>query len=145
VLTEAGFHQLDTYTERLRQEGLNLLILKDNVSIFTSVRDGMQPLLEAIHSLDPATLQGSIVVDKIVGKAAALLISYFGATEVHCGVMSVRAREVLKRYMIKYYAETLLPEIMNRLGTGICPFEATVLDVDEPKKGYECIAQKFKT
>lgn len=135
---------MDAYSEHLRQEGLNLLILKNNVPIFTSVRDGMQPLLEAIHSLAPATLQGSIVVDKIVGKAAALLISYFGATEVHCAVMSVRASEVLQRQAIKYYAEKMLPEIMNRLGTGICPFEATVLDVDEPKKGYERIAQKFK-
>ena len=135
---------MDEYSERLRQNGLNLMILKNDVTVFKSSRDGMQPLLEAISSLTPATLRGSVVVDKIVGKAAALLISYFKAKEVHCAVMSVRAEEVLKRHEIKYYSEKMLPEITNRYGTGICPFEELVLDVDEPKKGYERISEKCK-
>lgn len=135
---------LNNYSQRLKEEGLNLIILKDGVTVFKSSRDGMQSLLEAINSLDPAALRGSIVVDKIVGKAAALLISYFKAKEVHCTVMSIRAREVLKRHEIKYYSEKLLPEITNRLGTGICPFEEVVLDVDEPKKGYERLSKKLK-
>ena len=135
---------MDGYSERLRKEDLNLIILKDDVTVFKSSREGMQPLLEAIHSLDPATLRDSIVVDKIVGKAAALLISYFKAKEVHCSVMSIRAREVLKRYEIKYYYERIISEIMNRLGTGICPFEEAVLDVDEPEKGYDRISTKLK-
>lgn len=135
---------MKNYQQLLRQEGLNLIIIKDDKTIFKSSKEGMQPLLEAIHSLDPSALKGSIVADKIVGKAAALLISYFKAKEVHCTVMSVRAKEVLKRHEIKYYSEKLLPEIANRLGTGICPFEEEVLDVDEPEKGYERLSKKLK-
>ncbi|MFH0897440.1 MAG: DUF1893 domain-containing protein, partial [Candidatus Bathyarchaeota archaeon] len=109
---------MDKYIQRLKEEGLNLIIVKDGRTIFKSIKEGMQPLLEAIRSLDAPTLKDSIVTDKMVGKAAALLISYFKAKEVHCTLISVRATEVLKRHEIKYYSEKLLPEIANRLGTG---------------------------
>ena len=126
--------------DELSRAGLSLMILKDGETVFTSSEEGMRPLFEAINRLGVQKLEDSLVVDKIVGKAAALLISYFKAKEVHCTVMSVRAGEVLKRHKIKYYPERVIPEILNRVGTGICPFEKKVLDVDEPEKGYECLS-----
>ena len=118
--------------------------MKEDKTIFESSEEGMQPILKAIRILDPSTLKDSIVVDKIVGKAAALLISYFKAKEVHCTVMSERAREVLKRHGIKYYPERVIPEILDKLGTSLCPFEKRVLDVDDPEKGYERLSTKLK-
>ena len=135
---------MDNYIQQLRQGNLNLIILKDDKPVFASHDEGMKPLLKAIRSIDSFTLKGSVVVDKIVGKAAALLISYFEAREVHCTVISVRAKDVLKRHRIRYYAERTIPEIANRFGTAICPFEEMVLDVDEPKEGYERLSARLK-
>ncbi len=135
---------MNNYLQRLRQEGLTLLILKDGKTIFSSSEEGMQPLLEAIHDVDPLILKDSIVIDKIVGKAAALLIIYFKGKEVHCTVISVRAREVLKRHEIPYRSEKVIPEIANKLGTGICPFEQVVMDVEDPEEGYERLFTKLK-
>jgi len=136
---------LNDYIQRLRREGLNLIVLREGRTLFTSSEEGMRPLYEAINNLGLFVLEGSVIVDKIVGKAAALILSYFKAKEVHCATLSVRGREVLDRYGIKHYSEGLTEEIMNKLGTGICPFEKAVLDVDDPEEGYERVYARLKS
>lgn len=121
------------------------MILKDGETIFRSSEEGMRPLFEAINRLGLPKLEDSLVVDKIVGKAAALLVSYFKAGEVRCAVMSARARNVLAEQKITYCAEKTIPEIMNKFGTDVCPFEKTVLDVENPKEGYARLYAKLKS
>jgi len=131
--------------DELSRAGLSLMILKGGETVFTSSEEGMRPLFEAINHLGLPRLEGSLIVDKIVGKAAALLVSYFKAAEVRCAVMSARARGVLAKQGIEYHAEKTIPEIMNKFGTDICPFEKTVLDVEDPEEGYERLYAKLKT
>lgn len=115
---------------------MSLIIVRENVIVFASREEGMKPLMEAIHQVGLPTLTNSIVLDKIVGKAAALLISYFQAQEVHCIVLSIGGQTVLDTHQIPYTTEQLTPEIMNRMGTGLCPFEQAVRDVEDPQEGY---------
>jgi hypothetical protein len=129
----------------LDREGLNLIILKGNQTLFTSRREGMRPLLDAINSCGRDQLVNSIVIDKIVGKAAALLISYFKAKTVYCGVLSKTAREVLDKQGIEYFYQQLLPTIMNKSETDICPFERTVLEVNDPTEGYQLLLAKLQS
>ena len=37
----------------------------------------------------------------------------------------------------------LVPNIINRKGDGICPFEAAVMDITESQKAYAAIRQKM--
>ena len=136
--------QLNDHLKRLRREKLNLIILKEDTTLFTSSEEGMKPLIEAINRVGISTLEDAIVIDKIVGKAAALLISYFKAKKVHCIVLSIKGRTVLDNHSIKHYEERLTPEIMNRRGTGLCPFEQAVRDVDDPLEGYERVNTTLK-
>lgn len=136
---------MDSYLDRLRREGLSLIILKNGETLFTGSEEGIRPLFEAINRLGLPILRGSIVVDKVIGKAAALLVSYFKGREAHCLVLSVRAREVLDRQRIRYYPEKVIPEVRNKFGTDICPFEKVVLDVEEPEEGYERLSAKLKS
>ena len=132
------------FLEKLDDEGLSLLIIKDGKTLFSSNRDGMAPLLEAIDNLGLSKLSDSIVVDKMVGKAAALLVCFFKAKEVHTRIMSLRAKEVLDKFAIKYCSEKAVPEILNKSGTDICPFERAVLDLDDPEEGYKRLASEVK-
>ena len=136
---------MNDYLKQLRLEGLNLFILKGGKLLFTTREEGMRPLFDAINSSGLSVLEETVVVDKIVGKAAALLISYFKAKEVHCIVLSVKPKEVLEGQGIKHYWEKLTPEIVNRAGTGICPFEKAVMDVEDPRKGYERVYSTLKS
>lgn len=79
---------MDEYLSELMETGMSLMIYRDGVMLFSSRNNGIRPHLEAIESLGREALRGTIMVDKIVGRAAALLILYAGASEVHCLTVS---------------------------------------------------------
>ncbi|MEM2936020.1 MAG: DUF1893 domain-containing protein [Candidatus Bathyarchaeia archaeon] len=120
----------------LDQQGLSLLILKGGRTIYSSREGGMLPLLEAIDQLGLRALADSTVVDRIVGRAAALLISHFKAKEVYTKLLSRRAIEILQKNGVAYAAERVVDTIRKKDGTDICPFEKMVLTIDNPEKGY---------
>ena len=132
------------YIEQMKRERLNLIILKNDKRLYQSTRAGMLPLYQAISVLGIPQLKNTTIVDKIVGKAAALLISYFQAHTVYCSTLSVRGKTVLEDQGITFRYEELTPEIINRYGTDICPFEKAVLDVKDPKMGYLRIQAKLQ-
>jgi len=76
-------------------------------------------------------LRGADVADRIVGKAAAALFVLGGAISVHADVMCESAAELLTAYGIPNSADAIVPAIINRKGTGLCPMEAAVKDLDD--------------
>jgi len=135
----------ETLLERLDKEGLSLLILKKGVALYSAKKGGMTPLVEAIDRLGPRRLSNSTIVDKIVGRAAALLISYFGASEVYSKVMSGHAEEILDRHRIKHFSQRIVEVIKNRDNVDICPFERMVLKIEDPQEGYKRIRRSIKS
>jgi len=128
---------------RLDKEGLSLLVLARSRVLYSSKTNGIRPLIEAIDSLGIKLLQGSLVVDKVVGKASALLICYFRARRTFAKIMSVRGAGVLRAHRIDYFAEKLVREIRNKNNSDICPFEKIVIQVDEPSEAYTLIRSKL--
>jgi hypothetical protein len=128
----------------IEREGLNLCILSKGKAIFSSREDGIKPLIDAIDTLGSDRLKNSIVIDKIIGKASALLICYFGAKKASAKVMSKMGASVLDRHGIEYFAELITDEIRNRTNTDICPFEKAVLKTSSPDKAYELIKSSLR-
>ncbi len=127
---------LESLISILDHQGLSLLILKGGGTLYSSREGGMLPLLEAIDQLGLRALADSTVVDRIVGRASALLISYFKAKEVYTKLLSRRAIEILEKNGIAYTAEKVVNTIRKKDGTDICPFEKMVLTIDNPEEGY---------
>lgn len=123
--------------KRMDTEGLNLLILKDGELLYSSEKGGMAPLLEAIDRLGLRRLKNSVVADKIVGKASALLISYFKASEVYTRLLSQSAIDVLEKHGVKYSYDRVVDSIRNKEDTDICPFEKVASEIEDPREGYE--------
>jgi len=130
------YKNLESFISLLDQQGLSLLILKGGEVIYSSREEGMLPLLEVIDRLGLRALVDSTVVDRIVGRAAALLISYFRAKEVYTKLLSRRAIEILEKHGIAYTAEKVVDTVRNKDDTDICPFEKMVLSIDNPQEGY---------
>lgn len=103
-----------------------------------SFDSGIRPLLLWLEE-DAACLRGAVAADKIVGRAAALLLAYGGAAYVYGAVMSEGARQVLTDHHIRFDSGRIVESIRNRQGTGICPMEQRVLGIDEPQKAYETL------
>ena len=92
---------------------LTLTVLQDGTPIFTSHSHWLHPLFEmeaylADHAFQPAYL---LLQDKIIGKAAALLIHRLGFQTVKAGVLSRLGEAVLQRHGITYTYEQLVDRI----------------------------------
>lgn len=131
------------YLEELESKRLSLLIYRDGSVIFSSLGKGVKPLIEAIDAFDKGNLRGSIIVDRIVGRAVALIAAYMEAAEVHAGIMSTGAREELRRNSIRFSYLNETPNIMNLQDSDLCPFERLVLDIIDPLEAYELIKAKL--
>jgi len=121
----------------------DLVILRDNYIIYKSKEPGIAPLVKAIEQLGNEILRDTVVADRIVGKAAALLIAFFKAKHVFAFTMSKPAISVLRKYNISFEYLELVDVILNREKTDMCPFEKMTLEIDDPKEAYELIKNRL--
>lgn len=107
----------------------------------TTRERGVKPLLTW---LDNGTdLKNASAADRVVGRGAAFLYCLLGVKEVHARVISHPAAEVLTAHGICAQADSFVPGIINRRGTGPCPFEAAVLDITAPEEALAAIRKKM--
>jgi hypothetical protein len=133
---------LDEYVERLDDLGLSLMVYDGEAVVFKSQSKGVRPHLEAIDALG-ALLKGTMMVDKIVGRAAALLILYSGAAEVHTSLVSKDGSEVLEHAGVRLFFSEETEHIKMADGRIYCPFEAMVQGIDDPTQAYHAIVEKM--
>ena len=109
-------------------------------TIYTTTHRGVAPLL---NWLDEGTdLTGFSAADRVVGRGAAFLYCLLGIKEVRARVMSYPAMEVLHAYGIRAEADTFVDNIINRAGTGPCPFEAAVMHIQKADEALVAIRAK---
>jgi hypothetical protein len=111
-----------------------LTVLEDGTPIFTSHGKWLHPLFEleeylAEHPNEPARL---VLQDKIIGKAAALLIHRLGFRTVKAGVLSRLGEAVLQRHGVVYSYEQLVDRIH-------CQTEELLATVEEPEAAYQLV------
>jgi zinc transport system ATP-binding protein len=108
-----------------------LTVLRDGVPVFTSYGKWLHPLFEledylAEHPVQPEHL---VLQDKIIGKAAALLIHRLGFRTVKVGLLSRPGEAVLRHHGIAYTYEQLVDRIH-------CQTEELLAEVEEPEDAY---------
>ncbi len=119
----------------LRQEDVNLVIVRGGKIIYESNNSGVQGLLNAIEVIDLDTSHVA-VGDRIVGRGSAFLCAYLGADAVFGLVVAKPAREVFEENNIDYRAKEFVENIQNRDGSGICPFEKLTKDISDVETAY---------
>ena len=111
-----------------------LTVLRDGIPVFTSDGKWLHPLFEledylTAHHLSP---DGLVLQDKIIGKAAALLIHRLGFRAVNVGILSKLGEAVLRRHGIVYTYKQLVDRIH-------CQTEALLAEVEEPGEAYHML------
>ena len=122
------------------EENVPCVFVREGAVLRPGEGTGVRPLVRALDE-EPELLGGSVVVDKIVGKAAAMLAVLGGAAGVYGLTMSAAARDYLAARGVPAEAETLAERIINRTGTGLCPMETAVLDIDDPAEGLAALRE----
>ncbi len=109
---------------------------KDTV-IFESNRNWIYPLFDLNKLLETGNYNPAhiYVRDKVVGKAAALLIIYMGIRKLDAGILSELAREQLEKHHIDYTCDTEVERIQ-------CKTEDLLKNEDDPARAYQLLAQR---
>src|SRR5215510_11358210 len=111
-----------------------LTIFRNGTPIFTSYGTWLHPLfeLEAYHAEHSIQPEGLILQDKIIGKAAALMIHRLGFRTIKAGILSRLGEAVLQRYGIAYSYEQLVERIH-------CQTEELLATVEVPEEAYQVV------
>lgn len=112
----------------LNEQGLSLLVFNHD-ELTTHDNRGIQDLLSLIAE-QPERLQGAIVADKIIGKAAAALMATGGVVEVHTNVICSAGKQLLEQQGIKVFATEEVPQILNRDKSGMCPIDSQIANAE---------------
>ena len=120
----------------LQKTGCGLAVVKDGETL-TFDEPGVKTLLSLQGSLT-----GAFVADRIVGKAAALLLARGGAVEVYARIISEPALKVFEKYRVACVYGEVVENIQNRVRSGICPMESAVFDTDECDEAYKILLEK---
>ena len=128
----------DDREERLnppRTTELTLRAFHGQREIFSSTGKWLHPLFELEEFLRTSSLApGSLrVQDKIVGKAAALLLVRLGIREIRAGILSELGRDVLERFQVRYSAGKTVPRID-------CQTEILLAEVEDPEQAYRIVS-----
>lgn len=122
----------------LLKENHTIVIYRSDASLIFSDERGVAPLMKLLSD-DRLQLKGALVADKVIGKAAALLMTYGYVKEVYTPIISTPAIEVFKRHGIKTHYDIIVERIINRKGDGLCPMETLCLNIDDPEEAFKLI------
>jgi hypothetical protein len=131
-------NEASTARDILLSGGHSCVIMRDGRVLHATSGPGVRPLLQ-VYTEHPADLAGSTVADKVIGKAAAMILVLSGARAVHALVLSQAARDYLTEHGIAHSCDELVPLIENRDRTGSCPLEAAVAPHSDPTLGLAAL------
>ena len=124
----------------LRDGQAACVVLRDGELVRAETGRGVTPM---IRLYEDGALQGAYVVDKIVGKAAAMLMTLGGVSGCYALTVSRAALDWFSGHGIPVEYEVCAEYIVNRTGDGICPMEQTVKELNDPLEALTALKQKI--
>lgn len=131
--------KLEKVKALLKTQSATCVVYSDEPHLYFD--KGVQPLFKA---LEEKRLKNAYVADRVIGKGAAMLLIYGEAAAVHAELISIHAKEYFDRHGIEYSFDKLCPYIQNRAGSGMCPMESAVLNIEDSGAGIAAMRQKQK-
>jgi hypothetical protein len=99
-----------------------LRVYRDEKPVFFSQKDRLLPLMD--YSAEHGRAGKPVVIfDKVMGNAAALLVTRLNCAEVFSPLGSELAVKTLEKYGIKYHLDETVPYICRPDGQRMCPME----------------------
>lgn len=125
----------------IAQDTAVCVVIKDNTIIRTEPGRGIGPILKLYEE---GVLKDAFVVDKIIGKASAMILALGGVKGCFGITVSQSAVNWLKAHQIPLSYERCVDAIINRTGDGTCPMEQTVKNVDDAAKALPLLKAKLE-
>ena len=100
---------------------------------FFSKERGIKPIMDWLR----AGAIGSVCADRVIGKAAAMLLVYGGVKELYAEIISEHALEFLETADVLVSFGEKTKYIINRKGDGMCPMEERALNLSDPVEAFK--------
>lgn len=123
--------------KEILENGDDSIVLVKGESIIRRKGRGISCLMQIIQ--EHTDISGYSCADKVVGKAAAMLMEYASAAEIHAEVISEPAIQYLNGCGIPFTYRTAVKTIMNDTKTDMCPMEKTVVNIDDPSAALKAL------
>lgn len=147
IVSQKDAESIKQAKKMIREEICSFVVIKEGRIVYQDKGNGVKPIMKLLDS-DKELLKDAVVVDKLIGKAAALLLCLGEVKKVFAITMSEAGKEYLDRTGIGADCEKCIGMISNRKKDGICPLERTVSEIEDPQMAYvrlkETIAQLMK-
>ena len=124
----------------LRDGQAACVVLRDGEIVRAETGRGVAPM---IRLYEDGALQGAYVVDKSVGKAAAMLMTLGGVSGCYALTVSRAALDWFVGHGIPVEYEVCAEYIVNRTGDGMCPMEQTVKELTDATEALAALKQKI--
>lgn len=131
---------LEEAKKMLRNSQASCVVIRKKKIIHTANGRGVSPVLN-LYDHTPWLLRDSFVVDKLIGKAAAVILVLGGATRVYGETMSAAGLEYLEEHGVRAEYGRYIDVISNRNRDGLCPLEQSVLELDEPEQALKSLRE----
>ena len=119
-----------------------LRIYQDETLVFSSQKDHLMPLMEYLTDNGQGQ-QRVIILDKIMGNAAALLSVKANCKEVYSPLGSELAVKTLEKFGIEYHLSEIVPYIQRPDGKSMCPMEKLSIG-KKPEEFYQEIKTRIE-
>ena len=126
----------------LENKAACVLLAPDGSVMLKESGRGISPLLTVYDKLN-GRMDGTTVVDKVIGRATASIAVCGKVKHVHAEIMSQGAVDMLKKHNITASYTLLVPQILNRKRDGLCPMEQTVMNIDDPVQALAALRAKL--
>lgn len=141
MVSEEIVEDMDTARDMLSKKDYSIVIIKKGDVITKKQGEGIRPILETIEELGE-NMKDTIVGDRILGKASALLCVYSGVSGVYSPQATKTAIAILIKAGIPGQADKLISHIKNRNGDDVCPFEKMLANIDSAEEAYKVLKKK---
>lgn len=120
--------------------GVSCVAAKDGVIVAKETGRGIMPIMKLLAD---GKLAHALVVDKVVGRAAAAICIVGKAKKVHAMMMSAEAASLLKAHGVEAGADKTVPKILNRDMTDGCPMEQTIDGMEDPAEMVKALKSRL--
>lgn len=142
IINQDVINDLKLAREVLSTTDCSIIIISNGKIWKKKKGEGLKPLLETIKEMGEE-INDSVIGDRILGRASALLCRYAKAQAVYSPQGTKTGIAILIMGGVTCQVDELIPFINNRAGDGLCPFEKMLRDIESPEEAYNLLKQKI--
>ena len=115
--------ELEDVKNLLYKKNYKMVVIKNEIVLFTSLDRGIKPIFDLQNEINHNEIENSFIADRVIGKAAALILSDLKIKGIYSELISKDALNIFNNNNIEVSYKKKVDKILNRTKTDLCPIE----------------------